>query len=251
MNVDLAKLRAYRSSVADRLASTVGALGEGVETTGRRFAEMVPRLRKLPTLADDLKWGAGLSAEQGEFGDRVVTRASAEEFLDTLDVCIAVLEAVDDPGPTATLTDHGVFFAGQPFDAFQRIASLIDKATRRVVVVDGHVGGRTLELIAAKGPAARASILTGPASNKPTFTGALATWRAQQEHVHGPIEVKVDAGKAFHDRFLIVDDSLFHFGASFKDAGGSGFMFSRIADAGIVADVERRVVAAMAKGTPL
>jgi hypothetical protein len=32
----------------------------------------------------------------------------------------------------------------------------------------------------------------------------------------------------FHDRFLIIDDSLYHFGASFKDLGRRLFAFERM-----------------------
>jgi hypothetical protein len=44
---------------------------------------------------------------------------------------------------------------------------------------------------------------------------------------HGSLEVR--STNAFHDRFLIIDgQDYYHFGASLKDAGGRGFMFSRI-----------------------
>ena len=44
---------------------------------------------------------------------------------------------------------------------------------------------------------------------------------------HQNLEVK--STSAFHDRFIILDKTNFyHFGASLKDAGHKGFMFSKI-----------------------
>jgi hypothetical protein len=50
----------------------------------------------------------------------------------------------------------------------------------------------------------------------------------------------VGTSNAFHDRFLIIDDSdYYHFGASLKDAGTRGFMFSRIEEPPVI-DMLRR-----------
>jgi hypothetical protein len=41
--------------------------------------------------------------------------------------------------------------------------------------------------------------------------------------------LSIRTSSAFHDRFIIIDDKdFYHFGASIKDLGNRGFMFSRI-----------------------
>ena len=46
----------------------------------------------------------------------------------------------------------------------------------------------------------------------------------------------------FHDRFLIIDDTLaYHIGASIKDAGKKCFAINRIEDCGIVKDILTRL----------
>ena len=46
----------------------------------------------------------------------------------------------------------------------------------------------------------------------------------------------------FHDRFLIVDETIaYHIGASLKDAGKKCFGITRIEDVGIVSDILQRL----------
>lgn len=40
--------------------------------------------------------------------------------------------------------------------------------------------------------------------------------------------INIEVLKKFHDRFLIIDDDLYHIGASFKDLGKSVFAFSKM-----------------------
>jgi len=55
----------------------------------------------------------------------------------------------------------------------------------------------------------------------------------------GAIEVRLSS--VFHDRFLLVDDAeIFHFGASIKDVGRRGFMFSRVEEPEVIAALRRK-----------
>jgi hypothetical protein len=40
--------------------------------------------------------------------------------------------------------------------------------------------------------------------------------------------VKIDKSAAFHDRFLIIDNTVYHIGASLKDLGKKLFAFSKM-----------------------
>jgi hypothetical protein len=68
----------------------------------------------------------------------------------------------------------------------------------------------------------------------------LATAFNQQYGKQGALSIR--ASHAFHDRFLVVDDSEFyHFGASLKDLGARGFMFSKIEESSVVALLRKSI----------
>jgi len=56
------------------------------------------------------------------------------------------------------------------------------------------------------------------------YTINLHLQQLNQQQYHRRIEVR-EYNSRFHDRFLILDDSLYHFGASFKDLGKRLFAF--------------------------
>jgi hypothetical protein len=52
--------------------------------------------------------------------------------------------------------------------------------------------------------------------------------------------LEVRTTSAFHDRFIIVDKTeIFHFGASLKDAGSRGFMYSLIEEESLTNSILR------------
>ena len=66
-------------------------------------------------------------------------------------------------------------------------------------------------------------IVTKPGGMRPSLPAAVKAFNAQ----YGGLEIRTS--DAFHDRFIVIDDTEFyHLGASIKDVGKSGFMFSRI-----------------------
>jgi len=55
-------------------------------------------------------------------------------------------------------------------------------------------------------------------------------------------KLEVKYTKAFHDRFLILDNTkAYHIGASLKDAGKKCFGINKIEDSGIIRDIVQRV----------
>lgn len=53
--------------------------------------------------------------------------------------------------------------------------------------------------------------------------------------------VEVRVVEDFHDRFLVIDDDSYHFGASFKDLGRRTFMFSKIEEPFILEALMERI----------
>ena len=122
----------------------------------------------------------------------------------------------------------------QIFDAFSLIVSLIQKAEKEIVLIDGYVDIGTLNLLTKKN------------KNVTVVMYTLKRTKLSQEDVNNfnsqyPL-LEVRYTKVFHDRFLILDKkNVYHIGASLKDAGKKCFGISLIEDAGIVRDILQRL----------
>jgi len=129
--------------------------------------------------------------------------------------------------PLLRIEREGVFFAGQNFDALLRTSKIIAGAKASIQIVDGYVGEDLLNLLTAKENGVTVSVLT-----KPLSPSLITLCRAFNQQ-YGNLSVR--SSTAFHDRFVIVDDAdFFHFGASLKDLGKRGFMFSRIEEPDVI-----------------
>ena len=130
-------------------------------------------------------------------------------------------------------SNQKVFFDGQIYDAFSLIVSLIQKAEKEIVLIDGYVDIGTLNLLTKKN------------ENVTVVMYTLKRTKLSQEDVNNfnsqyPL-LEVRYTKVFHDRFLILDKkNVYHIGASLKDAGKSVLEFL-IEDAGIVRDILQRL----------
>ena len=122
----------------------------------------------------------------------------------------------------------------QIFDAFSLIVSLIQKAEKEIVLIDGYVDIGTLNLLTKKN------------ENVTVVMYTLKRTKLSQEDVNNfnsqyPL-LEVRYTKVFHDRFLILDKkNVYHIGASLKDAGKKCFGISLIEDEGIVRDILQRL----------
>ncbi|WP_225748656.1 ORF6N domain-containing protein [Paraeggerthella sp. Marseille-Q4926] len=131
-------------------------------------------------------------------------------------------------------TTQRAFFDGQLFDAFSLLVELIQKAQYKIVLIDSYVDVSTLNILAKKATGATVTIHTLP-NTRSTQTD-IDTFNFQYP------ALKVHHTRAFHDRFLIIDDSIgYHIGASLKDAGRKCFAITKIQDAKIVEDILDRL----------
>lgn len=120
-----------------------------------------------------------------------------------------------------------VFFGGQVWDAFELLVSLVKKAEKSIVLVDGYVDAATRNILAKKAVGVSVTIWTHP---KTKLTGR----DVEAFNLQYP-SLEVLHTTAFHDRFLILDGSKgYLIGASLKDAGKRSFAVTRIEDAAIV-----------------
>jgi hypothetical protein len=115
---------------------------------------------------------------------------------------------------------QGIFFDGQVFDAYAFVCDLIRAASRRIILIDNYVDESVLLLLAKRKAGVGAQLLTKTISRQ--LAQDIAKFNAQ----YPAIEAR--EFKLAHDRFLIVDDDIYHIGASLKDLGKKWFAFSRM-----------------------
>ena len=115
---------------------------------------------------------------------------------------------------------EGVFFDGQIFDAYVFVADLIKAAKRRLVLIDNYVDESVLVMLSKRASGVTAEIRAGKLSEQLKLD--------IQKHNSQYDPVSVVRTQNIHDRFLIVDDDVYHIGASLKDLGRKLFAFSRM-----------------------
>lgn len=120
------------------------------------------------------------------------------------------------------LPTQGIFYDGQVFDAYHFVCDLIRKAKHNIVLIDNYVDDTVLTLLDKRGDGVTATIYTQRISNQLQLD--INRHNAQ----YSPIEIK-QFSRA-HDRFLLIDDEVFHIGASIKDLGKKWFGFTLMRD---------------------
>ena len=113
-----------------------------------------------------------------------------------------------------------ILFEGQIWDAHSFATDLIKEARERVILIDNYVDNTVLTQLDNRGDGVRAIVYTGKVS--PQLK--LDIERHNQQYPF--IEVK--KVKDVHDRFLIIDNQIYHLGASLKDLGKKLFAFIKM-----------------------
>jgi hypothetical protein len=115
---------------------------------------------------------------------------------------------------------QGIFFDGQIFDAYTFVSNLVRSAKSRIILFDNYVDDTVLTLLDKRADGVSAQIYTRSIS--PQLSLDLQRHNAQYR------PIAVDAFPNAHDRFLCLDDTVHHIGASLKDLGKKWFAFSRM-----------------------
>ena len=115
---------------------------------------------------------------------------------------------------------EGIIYDGQIFDAYTLMCDLIRSAATRIIIVDNYIDDSVFCQLDKRAIGVSATIYT-PSISK-TLRQDLERHNAQ----YAPIEIKTF--RRAHDRFLIVDDIVYHVGASFKDLGKKLTAFSKM-----------------------
>ena len=115
---------------------------------------------------------------------------------------------------------QGVFYNGQVYDAYTFVSDLIKSAKKRIILIDNYVDETVLTLLDKRGNDVSAVIYTQQISRQ--FQLDIDRHNAQ----YAPIDI--ETFRLSHDRFLCIDDDVYHIGASIKDLGKKWFGFSKM-----------------------
>lgn len=127
-------------------------------------------------------------------------------------------EKVDFFVRTSLPPKEGILFQGQIFDAHMIISKLVESANTRIVLIDNYIDATVLTQFDKRKPGVKATIYTQEI--KPILRQDLR--RHNQQYP----EITIHVYHGAHDRFLIIDETVYHIGASLKDLGKKLFAFS-------------------------
>lgn len=117
---------------------------------------------------------------------------------------------------------QGIFFDNQIYDAYSFVSELVKSAKQRIILIDNYVDESVLTLLDKRGKNVSACIYTQQIGRQ------LRLDIERHNSQYPPIEVAVF--RRSHDRFLCIDDTVYHVGASIKDLGKKWFAFSKMED---------------------
>ncbi len=176
-------------------------------TMFRRWANQV--------LKEYLLRGYSVNQRLMQMEDRIDRRLSEHDrHLMMLD------EKVDFFVRTSLPPKEGILFQGQIFDAHVIISKLVESANTRIVLIDNYVDATVLTQLDKRKPGVKATIYTQEI--KPILRQDLR--RHNQQYP----EITIHVYHGAHDRFLIIDETVYHIGASLKDLGKKLFAFSEM-----------------------
>ncbi len=104
-----------------------------------------------------------------------------------------------------------IFYEGQFFEARLLLEQIIKTATKRVIIIDGYIDAETFDMLDVRAKGVTADIYSdGEHKNLRDIHDAGKGKQPVNKHKWS---------KSSHDRWVIIDDTLYHCGHSVKDLG--------------------------------
>jgi hypothetical protein len=119
---------------------------------------------------------------------------------------------------------QGIFFEGQIYDAYAFVSDLIKRARQSIILLDNYIDDTVLTLF-SKNPNITITIYTKTISKQLALD--VQKYKAQYNNL------TIKEFDLSHDRFLLIDNEVYHIGASLKDLGKKWFAFSKMDNASV------------------
>ena len=111
----------------------------------------------------------------------------------------------------AATPKEAIFYEGEFFEARVLLEQIIKTATKRVIIIDGYIDAATFEMLDVRAKGVTADIYSD---------SEYKTLRDSHNASKGKQPVNTHKwSKSSHDRWVIIDDTLYHCGHSVKDLG--------------------------------
>ena len=117
---------------------------------------------------------------------------------------------------------QGIFFDNQIYDAYSFVSELVKSAKQRIILIDNYVDESVLTLLDKREDTVSAIIYTQQISRQLRLD-------VDRHNSQYPL-IEISVFRRSHDRFLCIDDTVYHVGASIKDLGKKWFAFSKMED---------------------
>ena len=168
-------------------------------------------------LRDYLLRGYSINHQLVALQERVDNRFnSLEQRLDKHDEQIAFFIRTNQP------PIEGIFYEGQVLDARDFAENLIKSAQREILLIDNYIDARTFEILEVRPPGVTATIYVECIGN-----GLRNLQQTSCTQTSRTIDLR-QTSQRMHDRFLIIDDTVYHLGASLNELGKRLFAFSKM-----------------------
>jgi hypothetical protein len=136
------------------------------------------------------------------------------------------------------LPQQGIFFRGQIYDAFSLIIKIISEAKKSLVIIDNYADDTILDMLSKRKSGVNAVIIT----SSPNRISKLALDKLNKQYP----TVEIVKSDEFHDRFVIIDDTMvYHVGSSLKDAGKKCFAITSLDGASLVTSKTNDIINAI------
>ena len=205
--------------------SATSSILELVQKEGKRFVKRTVELFNLDVI---ISIGFRVNTQRGILFRQWATRVlkdyllkgySINNRIENLERRVSKTEEkIDFFINTSLPPQQGIFYDGQVFDAYSFVSGLVRKAKKAIVLIDNYVDDTVLTLLDKRASRVTAKIYTYGISRQ------LQLDLDRHNSQYPAIDIEVF--NRSHDRFLLIDEEVYHIGASLKDLGKKWFAFT-------------------------
>jgi len=114
-----------------------------------------------------------------------------------------------------------IFFNGEIYDAYSLIIELIKQSSKRIIIIDNYIDKSILDMLVYKKENVDIELVTSS-----HYLTKLDINKFNKQYPN----LIIKYSNIFHDRFIIIDNTLYHLGSSLKDLGNKCFAINKIED---------------------
>ena len=117
------------------------------------------------------------------------------------------------------INNQKIFFSGEIYDSYSLIIDIISRASIRIIIIDNYIDISILDMLTYKNKDVSVILVTN-------HYNKLDIDKFNKQYS----KLIIKYSNEFHDRFIIIDNILYHLGASLKDLGSKCFEIGIIKD---------------------